>query len=99
MRANKIDITRGRIVQLFNYAGKRRFDNIMSIYVDHPELRININKMIYLYDKKIHDPYERMKFSDRLSNKGFYRYSPDNVHKYFRDFIEVMTEAENLKLI
>lgn len=74
-----------KLERLVDLAGINRFKKIMSVL----DLNKSVEQNIYVYTVKS-DCFEMSKFHDRITNKGYQRYSQDAIEFFFNDLIEVV---------
>ena len=89
--------TKHEVEYLFNLSGKKRFLRILGLFVKNQD--ITYNELQTKYERLYADCWEMTTFYDRITNKGFRKYSPTAVQDYFKRFIETIKNAIKYNLI
>ena len=77
-----------RLEFLMNLAGVRRFKRIVTV-LDHTK---TVNHNIARYRRSVADCWEMDKFYDRITHKGYNRYSQMAIEYYFEDLMECLAQ-------
>tara|TARA_Y100000592_G_C5472397_1_gene320286 strand:+ start:2006 stop:2317 length:312 start_codon:yes stop_codon:yes gene_type:complete len=83
--------------KLIKYAGKKRVNKLISIYIQNNN--ITAAKMISIYEKNSTDFWEMDTFFERITNNGFQRYNSNAVVFFAQEIINVVRSAKKLNLI
>ena len=83
--------------ELVKYAGKKRIQQLMSIWANDNEIKPV--SMMVKYRKFQSDCWEMTTFYDRITNKGFHRYDTEAIEKFCSLLIDVCNSAKKLNLI
>ena len=94
------EVTLKRLAKLMDLAGKKRFQTIVSIHQTRtPKSGWTPVELEYEYFKINTEVYEAMVFTDRLHNRGFFRYSQNAIELYMEDLMNALNNAKNHNLI
>ena len=91
------EMTESYFNSLLKYAGKKRLNKLMSIYLSNEG--ISAETLVYLYESSTNDCWEMTTFHDRITNKGFQRYSQNAIELFCQLVIDVVEGAKEFNLI
>ncbi len=91
------EMTESYFNSLIKYAGQKRVQKLSAIYLNNEG--ISGNELMFLYEQSIKDCFEMSTFYDRITNKGFQRYSINAIEQFCQLVIDVIQGAKEYKLI
>ena len=88
---------KNRLEYFFNLVGKKRFQTLGYLILKNPDH--SNNKIIADYQRLNSDCWEMTTFYDRITNKGFMRYSPNAIEELVAQLKETLINSKKLNLI